>query len=307
MPGMDYAEARAAFFRPRSAHAPPPRIDRWTQAPGRQLRDAIEPIATVSFWSEPAYLAYAHRGLDFLEGYVWGRACVLGEPSGAVVAAAFGGFEPGLITALYDAGRSACPLADVRSAREAGAVAALREALGEPDDLVTTAGSLRRAVEAIPTAAGRPLAAGLMALGWPEEPHGRLWHACSILREYRGDAHLAAYVVAGLDGLEANLLTELQVGWDPLAYTATRGWSAEAMTAAVGRLEARGLVADGALTADGVALRNAIEQTTEQLVRPVVDALGSDLPAVVTTLRGWSDRIVEHGWFPPDPYKRAAG
>jgi hypothetical protein len=79
------------------------------------------------------------------------------------------------------------------------------------------------------------------------------------------------------------------------------------MGAAVDRLEARGLVEDGQLTAEGAALRQGIEQTTEELVQPVVDALGGELPAVATTLHGWSDRIVEHGWFPPDPYKRASG
>jgi hypothetical protein len=114
-------------------------------------------------------------------------------------------------------------------------------------------------------------------------------------------------VVAGLDGLEANLLTERQVGWDPLSYTATRGWSAEAMDAAAARLAARGLVVDGQLTAAGTDLRNGIEQTTDELVQPVVDALGAELPDLAATLHGWSDRIVEHGWFPPDPYKRASG
>jgi hypothetical protein len=307
MPGMDYAEARAAFFQPRAADAPPPRTDRWAHTPGRLLRDAIEPIATICFWSEPAYLAYAHRGLDFLQGYVWGRACVLGQPEGTVVAAAFGGFEPGLIAALYDSGRATCTLADIRTAKEAGAIAALRVVLGEPDDLGKVVGSLRRAVEAIPSLAGRPFAAGLTALDWPDEPLGQLWHACSVLREYRGYGHVAAYVVAGLDGLEANLLTERQVGWDPLSYTATRGWSAEAMDAAAARLAARGLVVDGQLTAAGTDLRNGIEQTTDELVQPVVDALGAELPDLAATLHGWSDRIVEHGWFPPDPYKRASG
>ena len=79
---MDYAEARAAFFQPRAVDAPPPRVGHWADTPARRLRDAIEPIATICFWSEPAYKAYEHRGLDFLQGYVWGRTCVLGEPDG---------------------------------------------------------------------------------------------------------------------------------------------------------------------------------------------------------------------------------
>jgi len=56
---------------------------------------------------EPAYDAYEHCGLDFLQGYAWGLACVRGEPEGAV-AAAFGGFQPGRIAGLHEAGRAAC-------------------------------------------------------------------------------------------------------------------------------------------------------------------------------------------------------
>src|SRR4029077_13962513 len=97
----------------------------------------------------PAYDAYAALGLDFLQGCVWSRGCVLGEPDGGVVAAAFGVFEPGLIVQLYDAARAAAALAerglmgklydaaraaagldDIRAAREAGAVTALRTVLG---------------------------------------------------------------------------------------------------------------------------------------------------------------------------------
>jgi len=64
---MDYAQARDAFFQSRAEGAPPPRVSHWTDTPARRLRDAIEPIATICFWSEPAYKAYEHRGLDFLQ------------------------------------------------------------------------------------------------------------------------------------------------------------------------------------------------------------------------------------------------
>jgi hypothetical protein len=302
---MDYAEARAAFFQPRSADAEAPRTSGW-QSPARALRDAIEPVATICFWAEPAYDAYAAQGLDFLQGYVWGRASALGEPEATVAAAAFGVFEPGLIAALYDAGRAACSLADVRAAKESGAVTALREVLGTPDGLDVAVEHLRRGVAAADST-GRPLHAGLTALGWPDDPLGRLWHACTILREHRGDSHLAACVAHGLTGLEANVLTELRVGWSPQAYTASRGWSPEAMDAAAAVLRARGLVGDDDLTAEGTALRDGIEDATDRMCRPVVDAIGDDLPGLLKLLDGWSQQIVDRGWFPPDPYKRASG
>jgi hypothetical protein len=302
---MDYAEALAVFFQPRPDDAPAARTSDW-QSPARALRDAIEPIAMICFWGKPAYDEYAARGLDFLIGYAWSRGSVLGEPEGTVVAAAFGVFEPGLIVDLFNAGRAACSLADIRAAKESGSIAALREVLGTPDGLADAVTVLRRgAAAADPT--GRPLHAGLTALPWPEDEIGQLWHACTILREHRGDGHLAACVAAGLTGLEANILTELRVGWDPLAYTATRGWSPEAMEAATQALVGRSLVAGGALTDEGNRLRDGIEQTTDRLMQPVVDAIGDELPGLVKQLDGWSQRIIDHGWFPPDPYKRVSG
>jgi hypothetical protein len=145
---MDYAEARAAFFQPRSADAPPPGTTGWV-SPARALRDAMEPIATISFWSEPAAKAYADVGLDFLQGYVWGRASVLGEAEATVAAAAFGVFEPGLVVSLYDAGRAACSLDQVRAAKESGVVAALREVLGEPAGPTRVPGSAAAAEHAL--------------------------------------------------------------------------------------------------------------------------------------------------------------
>ena len=301
---MDYTEARAAFFQPRTDSAPAPGTADWA-SPGRSLRDAIEPIATICFWSEPAYDAYAAQGLDFLAGYVWGRASVLGEPEAPVVAAAFGVFEPGLIAGLYDAGRQACSLADVRSAKESGAVAALRHVLGDVDVEPVVAVLSRAAAAASPT--GRALHAGLTALPWPTTPLGRLWHVCSVLREHRGDGHLAAYVAAGLTGLEANLLTEARVGWEPLSYTGSRGWSPEAMHQGAAGLAERGLLADGALTPAGHRLRDDLEQTTDRLVDPVVRAAGPQLADAVARLDEWSRLITEAGWFPPDPYKRVCG
>lgn len=305
MRGMDYAQAREAFFQDRDAGAPAVGTAGW-RSPARRLRDAVEPIATICYWSEPAYDAYAACGLDFLQGYVWSRACVLGEPDGGVVAAAFGVFEPGLIGQLYDAARATCGLAEIRAARETGTVTALHAALGTPERAAEVAGVLRRGTEAADTA-GRALFAGLAGLPWPADELGRLWHACAMLRELRGDSHLAACLAAGLTGLEANLLTELQVGWPPRSYTATRGWSPEAMELAAMSLHERGLIADGALTGAGSQLRAGVEEATDRQLAPVLDAIGPDLAGILPPVEEWSQQIIDHGWFPPDPYKRASG
>lgn len=45
---MDYVAAREAFFQPRDADAAPAGTSQWT-SPARQLREPIEPIATVCY------------------------------------------------------------------------------------------------------------------------------------------------------------------------------------------------------------------------------------------------------------------
>lgn len=79
------------------------------------------------------------------------------------------------------------------------------------------------------------------------------------------------------------------------------------MRAGIDRLGDRGLVAGDALTDDGRRLREDIEDATDRLMQPVIDAIGDDLSGLVETLDGWSQQIVGRGWFPPDPYKRASG
>lgn len=300
---MDYAAAQQAFFQPRDASAPPPATP---PSPARSLRDAVEPIATVSFWARPVYDRLDALGLNFLTGYVWGRGSALGEPAGSVVAAAFGVFEPGLIISLYDEARSHCSHAEIREALIGGVVEALGTVLGGSEAVADAVSTLRRGVDAT-DGFGRALTAGLQAQPWPTDDLAQLWQACSILREYRGDSHLAACVAAGLDGLTANILTERMLGWEPLAYTATRGWSPDAMQTSTERLADQGLVTDAGLTDAGHELRAGIERATELAMVPVLAAIGDDLAGLVDVLDGWSQAVIDRGWFPPDPYKRAAG
>ena len=299
---MDYSEARAAFFAPRSDAGP---ATGW-QSPARRLRDALEPLAAVSFWAEPAYDAYAALGLDFLTGYVWSRSSVLGLADPSVVAATFGVFEPAAVAGLLTAARASCSLEQIRSAREQGAVRALREVLPDAGGLTATTALLRDAATRADVM-GRPLFAGALGRPDPQDPHAALWHTATVLRECRGDSHLAACVAAGLTGLEANLLTELWVGYAPQTYAGSRAWSAEAMAAAQAALRSRGLLDTDQLSPAGRALRERVEQTTDVAMAPVLSALGGHLDAVVHQCAQWSAALIDRGWFPPDPYKRAAG
>ncbi|MGY1607724.1 helix-turn-helix domain-containing protein [Geodermatophilus sp. SYSU D00700] len=134
-----------------------------------------------------------------------------------------------------------------------------------------------------------------------------MWHAATLLREFRGDTHQAANLAAGLTAVEMNLLTEYWVGWEHTAYAGTRGWSAEAMAEADADLQGRGLVADDRLTEEGRRLRDDVEARTEAAMEPVLAAIGSDLPELTRQLDAWSAAIVAGGAAPPDPYKRISG
>lgn len=292
---------RAAFFAPN-----PGQQETGWDSPARRLRDAVEPLATVSFWAEPVYDRYAALGLDFLTGYVWSRSSVLGEAEPNVVAAAFGVFEPGAVAGLLGAARTACSLADVRAAREQGSAQALREVVGDDPALDGTLAALREAAVCADLA-GRPLYAGALAQPFPSDPYAALWHAATLVRECRGDSHVGACVAAGLTGLEANLLTELWVGYPAQAYAATRAWSPEQMAAATDRLRERGLLDGDRLSDAGRALRRQVEEATDRAMEPVVAALGDRLDDVVAQCDAWGAKLVERGWFPPDAYKRAAG
>jgi len=301
---VDFAEARTIFLSPPTEPRGPSGV---TDSPSRRLRDAVEPIATISFWGTEVHDRLGSLGLDFLTGYVWARAAPMGEPTAPVVVAAFGVFEPSLITGLYEQARAIASRKDVLAAREEGSVAALDRLL-HGADVTGAVALLRHATDRIVhDVAGRPLFAGLVSLEWPADPFGQLWHAASLLREFRGDVHQAANVAAGLSGVQMNLLTEYWVGWEPTAYAGTRAWAPEVMAAADADLVARGLVAGGRLTVEGRRVRDLIEEQTDAAMQPVVDALGPDLDDLVRQLDDWSAQIIAGGEAPPDPYKRISG
>jgi hypothetical protein len=301
---VDYADAAAAFFvsLPEDTALPAAVTE---GRPARRLRDASEPVAMHAVWSRATNERLAQLGLDFLTGYVGGRGASLGDPAGAVVAATFAWFEPGLVGGLWEAARAAVPPDQLGQARDESTVASLREVLAG-EDPGEVAGLLADAAEAA-DGMGRPLFSGRRADGRPSDPVHCLWWACGLVREHRGDSHVAAVAAAGLNPVEANVLTELWVGMPLLSYTATRGWAPEVMQRAVEGLERRGWVRDGGLTDDGLLARLAIERHTDAQEESIVAALGGRLDEVCNRLDHWGQLCIEAATFPPDILKRAAG
>ena len=273
--------------------------------PARRLRDSFEPIAMHNVGHRETLDRAGAPALDRFAGYVWGRAAPMGEPTAAVVVAAFGVFEPELIAAAYERGRSGVGREALLTAQADATAASLRSVLGDVD-VSPAVTALRRGVEAA-DGTGRALFSGLRSLSWPDDPATQLWRACNLLREHRGDSHLAASVSAGLDPVAMNILTELWLGMPLGPYTATRGWSELRIAATATELEQRGLIASGALTDAGRQFRGDIEERTDAMEQRIVQAIGDDFEALVAQLQGWSNLCIAANTFTSDVYKRAAG
>ncbi len=299
---MIYDDIAAMFLGPLAAPIAEPQVD---ATPARRLRDALEPIATQGWWSRAAGDRLNALGIDFLPGYVWGRAAALGTPPASVVAATFGVFEPGLIASVYDSGVASVGRDDILAARADGGAAGV-SAVASDAECAAIADPLLDAVERL-DGLGRPLFSGLRSLPVPSSPGGRLWRAAELVREHRGDGHLAVLVGAGLDAVEANVFTERWLGFGLGEYSGTRGFGPEALADAVRSLNERGWMDGDDLTDSGRETRATIEAATDASQAALIAACGSGLDDIVAGAALISTRLVDARSFPADPRKRAGG
>jgi hypothetical protein len=236
--------------------------------------------------------------------YFAARAAPMGAVGPGVVTATFYNFAPALVARHLPRAWTLATPGQVLAARSAAARASLTRLLGGEEaaaapEVAELTALLREACTAL-TPEGRPLYAGHADLPWPEEPVLQLWHAVSLLREHRGDGHVASLLRHGLTGVEA-LVTHTATGrgfTQPMAQ-ASRGWSDEEWATAVDGLAARGLVADGALTEAGQQLRASLEQETDELSAAPFAALGTERTERVAELAGLlTGRLVANGAYP---------
>lgn len=310
---MDHREAVSAFFTPTPEGLGEPAAVAGG-SPARALRDALEPLAMHGVWSGRTGEALKAHGHDFFSGYVSSRAGVLGQSApGELVAATFAVFEPSFLIEAWERGRALLDQDATQTLREDETAASLREVLGghaDEQEVADTASTLERAVDAC-SLTGRPLFAALASRPRLTDPYGRIWRAADLVREHRGDGHIAACVAAGLDPVRMGILAELWVDYPLGEYSGTRAWPQDAMDAAHRRLTDDGLItgtgAETTLTPRGRRFRDAIEAATDTSQDELLAALGDDLGRVTELLGHWSQHCVDARTFPPDVRKRAAG
>ncbi|MFF7800091.1 SCO6745 family protein [Streptomyces olivaceus] len=264
----------------------------------------LEPLHAVLYFAPQVFEEVESLGYDTGErwpSYFALRAAPLGAPGTRQVASAFYSFSPRLVAEHIPAAWDVAAPDKVVRARMRGIDRAYRALFGawtDGPEVAEAAALARRAAEAVRTE-GRPLAAANAGLPWPQEPHLVLWQAATILREHRGDGHLAALLTAGLDSVEA-LVSFAAIGAASADVFASRGWNEQEWTAARERLRARGLLnADHTATDACRALRAEVERRTDELAAAPWQTLGDKDTAKLAELLGrpWLE-VLDSGMLP---------
>jgi len=273
----------------------------------RRLGSVLEPVVGQVYFSPECHQNYVALGFDPSPGdangvalpdgpaYFASRGSLLGQVPGEVIAAAFGVFSAAVVVPSVQLAWTRTDADTIRAARADGAVGQLQRLIGDrPDGVERALELVQRAAAALPIN-GRHLAAGIAALDVPDDPLAAVWHVGDFLREYRGDCHNAAWVAAGLTATDIGMLTELSWGMPLRSYSRTRGWSTDEFDRSEHHLRDLGyLDGEGSathLSQPGRHVREQIEVTTDDQVRPALDALGDDIGELFAILTPWGETI----------------
>ncbi|MFE2021704.1 hypothetical protein ACFW9O_27040 [Streptomyces sp. NPDC059499] len=274
---------------------------------GRRCHNSVNPLHSCVYFSPDLGAEFGKLGIDDPSAtYFAARAAALGAVGAGAVTSTFYNFNHELVSRHLPAVWSVVSPQAALDARLRAADSTLRRLLGEEavasPEMAEAAGLALRAAEAC-TRHARPLYAAHADLPVPDEPHLAFWHAATLLREHRGDAHLAALLAAGLDPVEALVShTATGKGMAPRWILGTRGWRRADWDAAVERLRGRGLLDDaGELTDAGTALRAGLEEATDRMDAAPYEHLGAEGVERLTELgRGYLFTAAAAGAFPDD-------
>ncbi|MER6196399.1 hypothetical protein ABT234_03305 [Streptomyces sp. NPDC001586] len=273
---------------------------------------AINPLHATVYFSPEIAKEFAALGVtDPVAVNLAHRSAAMGAVGAGAVTATFYNYRHDLVARHLPGVWDTTTPEEALAARLRAADGCLRRLLGAETitspELAEAADLAMRATEAC-TRHARTLYAAHADLPVPQEPHLRLWHATTLLREHRGDGHLAALLLAGLDPVEALVShTATGKGMTPKWLKAQRGWVQADLDAAADRLRGRDVLdAAGELTEKGVALRDQLEHDTDRLDAAPYEHLGEAGLARLTELGGaLVVKAVTAGAFPRDLMGRA--
>jgi hypothetical protein len=275
------------------------------QPPARALWQCVEPYHAITYFADEARAAFEAIGLrGFWRGYFAGRAAPLGEVQPGAVVALFYGFHPDFVARAIPGVWEIATPETVIAAREEGAGNALSSRLDVQDPAIVRAARLVLQATDGCDPFGRALFAANHDLEWPRTPHVALWHGCTLLREHRGDGHVASLYAADVDPCEAHVLRLAVTGVGRESIAPYRGWGDDDWAAAADRLTERGwLTESGTTTLAGADAHAAIEADTDRMAEGPVRALGEDgLAELLAIMRPLAAVLAASGAIPfPNP------
>ncbi|WP_405487053.1 SCO6745 family protein [Streptomyces sp. NBC_00096] len=268
---------------------------------------AINPLHSTVYFSPDLGKEFSALGItDWAAVNLSSRSAAMGAVGPGTVTATFYNYRHDLVARHLPAVWETATPEQVLAARLRAADTTLRRLLGpetiESPEVAEAAELAMRATEAC-TRHARTLYSAHADLPVPEEPHLKLWHATTLLREHRGDGHLVALLTVGLDPVEALVShTATGRGMTPKYLKSIRGWNQSDLDAATGRLRDRGLLdAEGGLTSEGAALREALETETDRLDEAPYEHLGAaGLARLAEIGGGFTMQAFAAGAFPRD-------
>lgn len=249
----------------------------WFDITRRNARSVQTAIGWI-FWDPGAVQRYQAAGLPegFAGplGYIAARCAPLAAAGPAAATAAFGSISPAGITAVFDILGSVDRFSEMWQVRDEAVLEGLREHAPQiVEPLVDYADELWAAVEQLPLI-GRSFFGAHLAVPRPSDPLLSGWHAVNCLRQWRGDTHWALVVAAGLTHAEASILHNSWLGYEGDWLALSRGTSADDLEDGWERLHQRGLAAERAVNAQGVALRQQLEDDTDRLTTVPWELIG---------------------------------
>ena len=251
-------------------------------AMARRMFELVEPIGLIPYATdEPNEAMFALGFTNYWDTYFAGRAAPLGLVPPEVVDALFYNFAPGEVARHIPKVWSTTTPDAAFAARQAGCVTALRRILGDHVDSSSFARAAELLLEAATSAPveGRPMYAALRAMPIPDDEDvvARLFHAASLLREHRGDGHIAALMVEGIGGLESHVLLALDMDMPAEKFGRIHHLPAEQIANVIAGMHGRGLIGDdGWLSERGRAVKQRVEALTDELAAKPYECLRRD-------------------------------
>jgi hypothetical protein len=247
----------------------------WVDINRRNARSVQTTIGWI-FWDPGAVARFEALGLAGPLGYIAARAAPLGPAGPEAVVAAFGSISPMGIALALDLVEKNTTFDAVWTARDEAVLDGLTKySSGITEPLALLGPELWNIVDQLPRL-GRVFFGAHLRMKRPSDPVLSGWHAVNCIREWRGDTHWAVVAAAGLSSPEASILHNAWVGYEKDWMPTSRGTTAEETAEGWSLLEASGLATNGEVNAEGLELRQRIEDDTDRLTVLPWTLLGED-------------------------------